>query len=780
MEAQEFGEMMEHVDEVNFALDGLGKGQPARIRRASLLSLLSISATSAQRRLLRSQGMAKTILDAVLDLSLDDSPSNLAAAALCYILGSDAQDEHLLESPTCIRFLLKLLRSSASITPDDKVPSIGSKLLALRRDTGRLGDQSKSSDSNSNAIVSKVQEILLSCKALLLKNKDGDGMGRPELSSKWIALLTIEKGCVSTVSLEDSSGTVRRVGGNFKEKLRELGGLDAVFGIAVDCLSIMEGWSRNRVPFLHHLKDNVALKTMLLLLKCLKIMENATFLSKDNQDHLLGMKLKLDGDARCLSFTDLVICLIKILSGLSMLQSSPISSNSQQQYHLDKAGFGLEVRVKEDQQGDPYWISSSNSSRSCCSMEDSRLNSVEESQKSQRFLSPISSSETTSTFGAEDCLVKDNKSSTSGSCNGMSSGSKKETARSAGILKKMSLGLGKRPVVTEKSKCITIEDSQDPFAFDEYEFEQSKWNSLSRGKRVPRSRESVTKVRELKDECQLPFVARPREPSNWDGCHSCEIASSSVVEDERSGLLADCLLAAVKVLMNLTNDNHIGCKQIAACGGLETLCSLIIRHFPSFSTPSSPSGWTEDSNLPSNSSGKLEYPNDKHFTEQELDFLVAILGLLVNLVEKDSLNRSRLAAATVSLPSSGESEGTTSQRDVIPLLCSIFMANQGAGEMGGEEMLSPSDDEATEAAVLQGEREAEKMIIEAYAALLLAFLSTESKNVREAIACHLPDHNLEVLVPVLERFVAFHLTLNMISPETHSAVTEVIESCRGI
>jgi hypothetical protein len=46
MEAQDFGEMMEHVDEVNFALDGLRKGQPVRIRKASLVSLLSICATT--------------------------------------------------------------------------------------------------------------------------------------------------------------------------------------------------------------------------------------------------------------------------------------------------------------------------------------------------------------------------------------------------------------------------------------------------------------------------------------------------------------------------------------------------------------------------------------------------------------------------------------------------------------------------------------------------------------------------------------------------------------
>lgn len=56
METQEFGEMMEHDDEVNFALDGLRRGQPVRIRRASLLSLLMVCGTIQQRRLLRTHG----------------------------------------------------------------------------------------------------------------------------------------------------------------------------------------------------------------------------------------------------------------------------------------------------------------------------------------------------------------------------------------------------------------------------------------------------------------------------------------------------------------------------------------------------------------------------------------------------------------------------------------------------------------------------------------------------------------------------------------------------
>lgn len=38
----------------------------------------------------------------------------------------------------------------------------------------------------------------------------------------------------------DTTGTVRKTGGNFKEKLRELGGLDAVFEVAMECHSVME------------------------------------------------------------------------------------------------------------------------------------------------------------------------------------------------------------------------------------------------------------------------------------------------------------------------------------------------------------------------------------------------------------------------------------------------------------------------------------------------------------------------------------------------------------
>ncbi|KAM7500813.1 hypothetical protein LguiA_025227 [Lonicera macranthoides] len=749
METQEFGEMMEHSDEVTFALDGLRKGLPVRIRRASLLSLLSICGTVQQRRLLRTNGTTKTIIDAILGLSFDDSPSNLAAAALLYILTSDGQDDNLLDSPSCIRFLIKLLKPLVSDATKAKIPSIGSKLLALRKDAAFLQD-SKGVDATSTAIMVKVQEMLVSCKEMNSRDWNDKIIERPELSPKWIALLTLEKACLSTISLEDTSGTVRKTGGNFKEKFREHGGLDTVVEVAKNCHSVMEGWLEQRSSSILESQNRANLESLVLLLKCLKIMENATFLSMDNQSHLLGMKGNFDSQRSPQFFTKLVLSVINILSGVSLLISSSSCSDDENFSGPCGAGHASEGPSAADNRVESDEILSISSSVRCCSMEGT-------SSSQKRF------------------NISQGGQSVSGSCSGTSKSFNNGTlANNMGL--SLNLGFGKRTeIIEDDTKFELFEDSQeDPFAFHDDEFEPSKWDLLYGTQKVSQTQKSRARVGELEDGCQSLVILSQQESSNKENNNNSppdEVFHKSAADKEKANLLAECLLSAVKVLMNLTNDNPVGCQQIAASGGLETLSSLIACHFPSFSSYLPPFN-----NVSSITPVEVDSQNGgkHHRTDQESDFLVAILGLLVNLVEKDGRNRSRLAAASVSLPSlegGSEDEGI----DVISLLCCIFLANQGAGEATEEGKHSSGDEEDI---VLQGEKEAEKMIIEAYAALLLAFLSTESKSIRNAISECLPDHKLAILVPVLERFVEFHLALNMISPETHTTVLEVIESCR--
>ncbi|TYI23219.1 hypothetical protein ES332_A06G149400v1 [Gossypium tomentosum] len=693
--------------------------------------------------------MEKTIIDAILGLNFDDIPSNLAAVALFYVFTNDGQDDQLLESPCCIRFLMKILKPIIPTAKENKTEKLGFKLLALRKDANVARDTTKALDSSSAAIISKVEEILVSCKEMNSRCGDDSDVRRPELSPKWIALLTLEKACLSRISIEDATGTVRKTGGDFKEKLRELGGLDAVFEVAMECHSVMEGWVEQSLssPLTEDRKD---VQSLVLLSKCLKIMENAAFLSSENQSHLLEMKGKFNSHGPRLSFTKLVISVIKILSGLYCKSSCGSSSigkacgNSKAVGGVDE--FALTTDCKVDRH-DIIYISSSEKSSS---ME----------------------------WSSEKCFNKSQIEpgpSTQCSCSGKLGNSYDEipvTSNWSGIL-------SERPVGSKDDKWQVLEDSQDPFAFDEEEFVPSKWDLVSGSKKTSQTkkhRKLGPRNREVQIEHQCHTISQ-KESTSEEIClrkstseeynYSSAASSSKYGEEEYASLLSDCLLAAVKVLMNLTNDNPLGCKQIAASGALETLSRLIACHFPSFCSYMPRISEMEDNSL----CVELHNQNDRPLTDPELDFLVAILGLLVNLVEKDEHNRSRLAAASVSLPNSeGLNEG--SHVAVIPLLCAIFLANQG--EDDGTGVLSWND----EAAMLQEEKEAEKMILEAYAALLLAFLSTESKSTRNAIAECLPNHSLSILVPVLERFVAFHFTLNMISSETHKAVSEVIESCR--
>lgn len=115
-------------------------------------------------------------------------------------------DDRLLDSPSCIRFLIKLLKPVGAPAPIAKAPTIGSKLLAMRLDADVSQDSVKGLDSTSSSIIGKVQEVLVSCKEI--KPSDGnDGHGRPELTPKWISLLTMAKACLSTISIEGLVGT---------------------------------------------------------------------------------------------------------------------------------------------------------------------------------------------------------------------------------------------------------------------------------------------------------------------------------------------------------------------------------------------------------------------------------------------------------------------------------------------------------------------------------------------------------------------------------------------
>ncbi|KAH7287577.1 hypothetical protein KP509_32G063200 [Ceratopteris richardii] len=639
LEAQESGEMMEHVDEANFALDGLRPGQALSVCRASLVSLLSIFGTRQHRHLLRTHGMVRPVLDALLTVPTDDPATALGAATLLYVIAHDGQDENFLESSACIHFLMKLLSPACALPQDNRLSLLGSRLVSLgsQYKSNKVEVGSVALDKGGQRLVNKVKDVLSTMKGQSdggLKFDCYSASFTEGAGSELLVLLILERGCLSTLVLEDNASSVRRIGGNFKERLRELGGLNAVCELAASCFSTLKKINMN-MDYQHQCELLNGSKGVGLLLRCLKVMENVTFLSENNQKFLLDMMLSKNGVDCPRTFLEVVIGTINVTSDFIWSRTSGQSALAGEQ--------SKKLKVQD---------SSLLDKASCKSGSEKKKNAGRNSQGSKGK----------GTFEFDDGT-----------------------------------------------------DSDDNVSIDQ----------------ISKKQRSHMRTKE-------------------------EVPNSSLQGKEKcSSLLEDCLLSAVKVIMNLTNDNELGCRRVAIVGGLDAMASLIVKLFPSFHSfpsdvPRRDGGQRDTKRVNTTSSTNAE--------DQDLDLLVVILGVLVNLVEKDTRNRGRLVSMnTEVLDKFLDGHGMHKEHSIIKLLCSIFLSKQGAGRVIESNKGNPDSEVDVESSLIEGQQEAEDMIVEAYSALLLAFLSKESWAVRSTIAEHLPERSLKALVPVLERFLVIFL-----------------------
>ena len=200
-----------------------------------------------------------------------------------------------------------------------------------------------------------------------------------------------------------------------------------------------------------------------------------------------------------------------------------------------------------------------NYSRKSCSMERTSPEKCFNISQRSRWLSTArsgctaSSSETATTSMADACLLKMRvNSSTSGSCNEISRSSNIGTPVNSNGSQR-SFGFGKSFNISDDAKFELLEDSQDPFAFDEDDFKPSKWDMLSGKQKVPQTKKCRVTYRGLEDGCLSQLMTSQQESSNRESNElheiSCpaEISCSDAINNENSNLLADCLLNAVKV-----------------------------------------------------------------------------------------------------------------------------------------------------------------------------------------------------------------------------------------
>jgi hypothetical protein len=141
-------------------------------------------------------------------------------------------------------------------------------------------------------------------------------------------------------------------------------------------------------------------------------------------------------------------------------------------------------------------------------------------------------------------------------------------------------------------------------------------------------------------------------------------------------------------------------------------------------------------------------------------------------------------------------EITSRRVGLVELLAQIFVRSGGAGPVdergnlmtpaagdrrpGEKEPAEREDDGEVTAEMLKArEREGDGLITQAYAALLVAFLVEGQPALRADVQCTLPAGGFASLAAVLERFRAFHESLESISEESRASLKRVIRWLRG-
>jgi len=193
------------------------------------------------------------------------------------------------------------------------------------------------------------------------------------------------------------------------------------------------------------------------------------------------------------------------------------------------------------------------SSTDCCNEE--RTSSGKRLNVSQNSIARLSlsasSSETATRFMKNTCQLKMRVPSMPSSCS--------ETLRSYDSNRsRTKFGLVEKTNCTKDACSDLLDDSQDPYAFDEDDFQPSKWDLLSGKRKISRTHNGRVTPKEVENGCQYKLVSQEESSNGGNGLHkssnrehhdSQKSSYCNVPDEEHSSLLADCLLTAIKVFL---------------------------------------------------------------------------------------------------------------------------------------------------------------------------------------------------------------------------------------
>ncbi|KAH9503996.1 hypothetical protein Btru_067513 [Bulinus truncatus] len=238
-EVQELGETQDFMDEVDYLLDSLQDIKSKSIRCLSCLKLAGKCISPAFRMHMRAHGTVTKIFSLLHDACSDPCLA-LSTSAMMFMLSRDRLNMDLDKDS-----LYLMLKLNEVDTADKSVVS-------------NNGDLEKTKQ--------RVQELLAQLQQ--------------ETHAREIDLGFVSTGNLALESL--LSLTSRRAGEWFKEDLRSIGGLDHIVDSVRNCA--------NNLP--EDLTQDIlnALPVLRKLDRCLRVLENISFMNSDNQNYLIAYK----------------------------------------------------------------------------------------------------------------------------------------------------------------------------------------------------------------------------------------------------------------------------------------------------------------------------------------------------------------------------------------------------------------------------------------------------------------------------------------------------------
>jgi len=203
--------------------------------------------------------------------------------------------------------------------------------------------------------------------------------------------------------------------------------------------------------------------------------------------------------------------------------------------------------------------------------------------------------------------------------------------------------------------------------------------------------------------------------------------------------------AALLFLLNITHESAAGCRAVCSGAGLSVLVELFLEV----------GGRTAD--LGEDGAHEFELVN-------------LLLGLLINVAEKDDKLRSSLMCrcrSEAAMPL-GRTSGTGGLLDILSRL--IFAGQRTAQKV---------TEEVTADMVTTSEAKGESSINRAYASILLGFIVCDEPQMKDVVSHFLPGKSLNSLVDALDEFSRFLNSVHAVTDSQAQTLCKLLAKLRG-